>query len=144
MKGERQRNGLRLHSASVCDRGHHCGPPELVLVPLPASVGKFNCLSHPFFIFCCPGCEAEGGGEKSTHAGQKAEVNKAEHTWAAPEQTSPFKTSKRSAGKHDCHWCELSGTPMSEDLRKEGENESRKAEDEIGGCVRFSKRGLVL
>lgn len=33
------------------------------------------------------------------------------------------------------HWCELSVTSMSEDLSKEGENESRKVEDQIGECV---------
>lgn len=74
------------------------GPPELVLVPLPASVGKFNCLFHPFLggFFVWGVRERRGEGEKFTHAGQKAEVNK-----AAPEQVIHIKTSKRSPGKHE-------------------------------------------
>lgn len=47
MKGEWQRNGLKLHSVSARDRGYHCGP-ELVLVPLTAGVREFNCLFHSF------------------------------------------------------------------------------------------------
>lgn len=41
-------------------------------------------------------------------------------------------------------WCELSATSMSGDLSKGGKREYRKVEDEIGECLRCSKRGLVL
>lgn len=61
---------------SVCEIEATTVAPELVLVPLTASVRKFNCLFHSFSV---QGARAKG---KEGNSEQKREVNKAENTSA--------------------------------------------------------------